>query len=333
MSDALSFYTVADKRFFAAAAGLVNSLRVMGHEEAITVLDCGLTSEQRELLRAECRLVTPPVSGPINPQLLKSFAHTLNPAGTVVILDSDLLVVGDLRPILREAANGRICINADPESTRWFAEWEELFSLTGPPRKQPYMSSGFIAFSVDHWPKLLVQWWELCQGIRSLPTAFYGEPDSPTAQADQDALNALLMSAVPEASLFVLPEEALPTMEQFRRRVRVVDERSLSCSFDGRPVTLLHPSVTTKPFETDRWLDQGQSPYPRLLRRLIVGSDVRIRASPRDLPRWLRPGAQGALLARLLFLANAGLDPVRYALYRLGVGSMLRRARAAVRRR
>jgi hypothetical protein len=333
MRDVVSFYTVADKRFFPAAVGLVNSLRAVGHDEPIFLLDCGLTPEQRETLGAECHLVMPPVADPINPQLLKPFANALDPSGTVVILDSDLLVVRRLDETLLEARNGQICINADPESTRWFSEWEDLFALAGPPRKQPYMSSGFVAFSVDRWPTLLARWWELCQGIRSLPTAFYGQPDTPTAQADQDALNAILMTAVPQANLFVLPEEALPTMEQFRRRVRLVEARTLRCSIDGKPVTFLHPSVKVKPFESDRWLDQGQSPYPRLLRRLIVGSDVRLRPSPGDLPRWLRPGRQGALRAFLLYLVNAGIDPVRVALYRLGVGARLRRARAAIRQR
>ena len=332
MSENVTFFTVADKRFFPAAGGLVNSLRVVGHQQPIMLLDCGLTSDQRDVLGSECRLVSPPSSDPINPQLLKPFAHLLNPTGIVVILDSDLIVVRGLDPFLREAASGALCINLDPESTRWFAEWEDVFALGRAPRRQPYVSSGFMAFSVDHWPELLPRWWDACQRIRSRPTRFYGEPDSPTAQSDQDALNAVLMSAESSPRLHLLPDEALPTMDQFRRDVRVLDPRMLSCSIEGRPVTLLHPSVKVKPFETDRWIDQGRSPYPRLLRRLIVGSDVRVRVPGDELPLWLRSGRRGALMYHVLFLVNAAIDPIRLALYRLGVGSALRRARAAFNR-
>jgi hypothetical protein len=332
-SSNITFYTVADRRFFPAATGLVNSLRLLGYEDPIVLLDCGLLSDQREALASECRLVSPPSSEPINPQLLKPFAHLLNPAGVVVILDSDLIVAGRLDAILREAGAGRLCVNVDPESNRWFAEWEELFGLAAPPRRQPYVSSGFLAFSVDHWPDLLPRWWAACQRIRSLPTTFYGAADSPTAQSDQDALNAVLMSSSPSPDLFLLPAQALPTMEQFRREVRVVDDHRLACSIRGKRVTLIHPSVKVKPFETSRWIDQGRSPYPRLLRRLLASPDIRVRATPTGLPLWLRPGLRGALLARLLYVVNAVLDPIRLILYHLGVGAALRSARAVVSRR
>jgi hypothetical protein len=221
-------------------------------------------------------------------------------------------------------------VNVDPESTRWFAEWEEVFGLGSPARGRPYVSSGFLAFSVDQWPDLLPRWWEACERIRTRPTTFYGAEDSPTAQSDQDALNAVLMTASPAPDLFLLPEEALPTMEQFRRQVSVEDDRRLACVIRGLPVTLLHPSVKVKPFETSRWIDQGRSPYPRLLRRLLVSTDVRLRPARDVLPFWLRPDLRGALLARGLYLVNASLDPIRLLLYRLGVGAALRRARATL---
>lgn len=333
MSNNLTFYTVADRRFFPAATGLVNSLRLVGYEDPIAVLDCGLRPHQREALASECQILSPPSSEPINPQLLKPFAHLLQPTGIVVILDSDLIVARRLDDILREAGEGRLCVNVDPESTRWFAEWKELFGLETPPRRQPYVSSGFLAFSVDQWPDLLPRWWAACQRIRSRPTTFYGAADSPTAQSDQDALNAVLMSSSQSPNLFLLPEEALPTMEQFRREVRVADDRRLACFIHGKPVTLIHPSVKVKPFETSRWIDQGRSPYPRLLRRLLVGSDARVRAAEADVPLWLRPGLRGALLARLLYVVNAVVDPIRLTLYRLGIGAALRGAQAAVTRR
>ena len=43
-----AFYCVADARYFLGAVGMINSLRVLGHEETVYVLDCGLTDGQRE---------------------------------------------------------------------------------------------------------------------------------------------------------------------------------------------------------------------------------------------------------------------------------------------
>jgi hypothetical protein len=320
----IGFYTVADDRFFPAAVGLVNSLRLMGYEERVVLLDCGLTQHQRGVLGSECELVAPPDQQPINPQLLKPFAHLLNPTGVVVMLDSDLIVTRRLDQFLEAARNGRVCVYAYPEARRWFAEWEGLFRLSAPPRHQPYVLSGFVAFSVEHWPDLLGRWWESCQRIRSNSTTFYGAPDNPTAQADQDALNAILMSEVPREGLFVLPDEALPSMEQHRRRVQVLDTGTLSCTLDGRPVTFVHPSVKVKPFERQWWTDQGRSPYPIFLRRLLAGPDVRVRVLESDVPIWLQSGRRGALASRLLRVVNARLDPVRLALHRLGVRSWAR---------
>ena len=54
------------------------------------------------------------------------------------------------------------------------------------------------------------------------------------------------------------------------------------------------------------WNWQGRHPYPTLLRRLVVGRDVRIRVSRNDIPvLWLRPGQLGAVGMRSLSLANS----------------------------
>ena len=47
-----AFYCVADERYFLGAVGLINSLRLVGHDEPVYLLDCGLTDAQRELLAA-----------------------------------------------------------------------------------------------------------------------------------------------------------------------------------------------------------------------------------------------------------------------------------------
>jgi hypothetical protein len=44
-----AFYCVASRLYFLGAVGLVNSLRLVGHEEPVFLLDCGLTEGQRAL--------------------------------------------------------------------------------------------------------------------------------------------------------------------------------------------------------------------------------------------------------------------------------------------
>src|SRR6266508_2253741 len=72
------FYCVADRRYFLGAVGLVNSLRLVGHDEPIYLLDCGLTVEQRELLAPHVTLVAAPTEAP--PWLLKTVAPLSRPA-------------------------------------------------------------------------------------------------------------------------------------------------------------------------------------------------------------------------------------------------------------
>ncbi len=74
---ATAFYCVSDARFFLGAVGLINSLRVIGHDEPIFVLDCGLTDEQRGMLAAEATLVPAPAERP--PQLLKTWRRSHTP--------------------------------------------------------------------------------------------------------------------------------------------------------------------------------------------------------------------------------------------------------------
>ena len=58
-----AFYCVADERYFLGAVGLINSLRLVGHDEPIYLLDCGLTERQRELLGRRGELVDGPRAG------------------------------------------------------------------------------------------------------------------------------------------------------------------------------------------------------------------------------------------------------------------------------
>lgn len=305
--DEVTFYTITDERFFIGTVATVNSLRLMGHEQRVVALDCGLSKRQRDLLSSECELVALPAIRATNPTLFKPYANLLEPRGIAVVIDSDLIVAHRLDAVLEAVRTGQVCACADMEPKRWFAEWEQVFKLPGRPRRQTYVNAGFLAFSVEHWPDLLPRWWDSCQLIWSRPTIYEDAVwEDPTSQADQDALNAILMSDVPPGSLTVLPPEVQPDVEQLRYLVELIDVNRLSCSLHGKPVTLVHLTGKMKPWERQGWYWQGRHPYPTLLRRLVIRQDVRIRISHVDIPiLWLRPGWLGAVAMGGLSLANS----------------------------
>src|SRR3712207_8323109 len=80
-----AFYCVADERYFLGAVGLINSLRLVGHEEPIHLLDCGFTAEQRELLAPHVNLIAAESETP--PWLLKTVAPLRHPADVIVLID------------------------------------------------------------------------------------------------------------------------------------------------------------------------------------------------------------------------------------------------------
>lgn len=335
--DEATFYTIADAGYFPGAVGLLNSLRLTGHSQSLVVLDCGLTPRQRELLAPHCRLFPRDRTSITNPTLLKPFPHLLEPDGIAVLIDSDIVVCGSLEPVLTRARQGAICGVADPEPDRWFAEWEQLFSLAAAPRRQPYVNAGLVAFSVRHHPQLLGRWWSLCERIFSHPTIAEGAADGPSSQADQDALNALLMSEWDPAALAVLPPETSPGPLQMRALtagVHVQDPRSLASRYRGRPVLALHSlGGRGKPWQHKGWLWLGDNPYPKLLRRLLSRDDVALRMDMADLPLWLRPGLPGAVAMRALDVLNQVLWAARRAASPLAEGRLGRRVRSAIWRR
>ena len=70
-------------------------------------------------------------------------------------------------------------------------EWADGFALRAPLRREPYVSSGFVAFSPERLPALLPRS-ELCGALggRGLGLDSTG-PDDPIWLGDQDALNAI----------------------------------------------------------------------------------------------------------------------------------------------
>jgi hypothetical protein len=181
--------------------------------------------------------------------------------------------------------------------------------LARPPRRQTYVSTGFIAFSVERWPDLLRRWAEACERVRFEETRAGGAPSwSPFWDADQDALNAVLMSEVEEGAILELPPELAPLTMQELSRVRVIDEGSLRCRIGRRETLMVHYGASPKPWQPGGWRSLRRNPYTQLLPRLLFADDVAVPVSQAELPPWLRPGVTGAALR----LALEGLNRLRW---------------------
>jgi hypothetical protein len=302
-----TFFTVADARFFPGVVCLLNSLRLSGNDVELVVLDVGLTEPQRLRLEPHVRLVEPPGEVLETPMLLKSFPHTLEPDGTVVVIDSDMMVTRSLDPVLERVEAGRVCMFADIEDQRdrLIPEWEEAFALTAPLRRgQHYMNAGFIALSTRHHPELLRRYWELCRRIPSDRTLVAAsEYDQPFWGGDQDAINALLMSEVDADAVLELPQEEGPSPELLHD-VTIVDELTLECELRGHRPYLLHYWGGPKPWARNAWLRASRDAYVRLMPRVLLGPDVAVRLDPSEVPLWLRATPPGRAALALLSAVN-----------------------------
>ncbi|MDQ2909943.1 MAG: hypothetical protein M3R39_02845 [Actinomycetota bacterium] len=283
-----TYYTIANAPFFPGLVALLNSLRLTGNTGELVVLDRGLDERQRERLDGHVRLVELPDERIVHPAVLKPYPQAFDPAGVVVILDSDMLVVHPLDWIVERAAAGRICVFPDPIPDRWFPEWADALELKRPLRRGTYLNAGFLAFSAERWPDLLARWWELCTRIPS--EQHFVDEGLPFWAGDQDVFNALLANEVPPGAVDVLPEHAEAFPEQLLR-VSVLDKQTLACELDGEPATILHYSLGPKAWQRFGWLRLRNDAYVRLLPRLLCADDVPIRLQPRELPFHLRPGA------------------------------------------
>ena len=178
---------------------LVNSLRLQGRTDPITVLDLGLHDTQHEALCGRSATSSsPPAHSPRHPWLLEPQACMLHDAETVVYVDADIIVTGSLDSVIDgRTGTGASCVYADVLPTRWFSDWEHIFGLGRPLRRQPYVNAGFLAFSSTAFPDLLPRWFDCCDRLVDQPTHLdTGSLDSPVALSSQDALNAILISKV-----------------------------------------------------------------------------------------------------------------------------------------
>lgn len=309
----VTFYTIGDQGYFLGVVTLLNSLRLTQNYSDLVVLDCGLIPTQRELLTPHCQLVEISNQQASNSTLFKPFPYHLQPTGIVALIDSDTIVTRSLAEIIHLASSGKICVFPDPESDRYFAQWQQLFDLSSPPRHQTYANAGFIVFSTARWSNLLEKWWHACQRIVSHPTLAEGAANSePFAQADQDALNAILMSEIPTDALAFQPEAE----EVYRENLydfQIVDLQTLKCEYRGYITSILHSNGSPKPWNHQAWrLVRRRDVNMRLLmQRLLTGSDITLKVPVDMLPFWLRPGIATQLSIYGLYAVNPVISAIR----------------------
>ena len=290
----VAFYTVADSRFFLGAVGMLNSLRVLGHREPVYILDCGLTRHQSELLAPHATLVPAPTESP--PWLLKTVAPLRHPAEVMVLIDADMVATRPLGELVQTAGGGRV-VAFKNDIERFVPEWGELLDL-GPVRRQPYMSSGFVALG-GSLGKLVLELMQDRQDRIDFELTYWRRnvPDYPFLYGDQCVFNAILASRV-ERERIVALDNRLASNPPFPG-LRVLDETALRCVYeDGVQPYLIH-HFTAKP-----WLERTfDGVYSRLLRRLLGGADLAVTPPKSWVPLRLQTGPF-AYASRKLINAN-----------------------------
>ena len=281
---------MANARHFLGVVGMLNSLRLVGHREPVYLLDCGLTAPQRELLSPHVSIVAAPRDAP-PPYVLKTIAPLADPAEVMVLIDADMIVTRPLGELIDEARSGKVlAFRAGYE--RFFSQWGELLGL-GPVTRRPYICSGLALLGGDEGRAVL----RLMDAGQKQLSPRTGQPhdprrffeavgDSPFQLADQDVLNAVLCSR-PDPRLQVALDHALAPDPPFPG-LRVTDDDRLRCEAENGPEPYVLHHLGAKP-----WLvPMAESPYSRLLTRLLVGPAIEVPEG--DVPVRLRRG----LLAR-----------------------------------
>jgi hypothetical protein len=222
-----------------------------------------------------------------HPTFAKYAAPLEHPADVMVHVDSDVVVLRSLEPVLREAERGRIVAFMDRWPQRFFPQWAQALGVERLERRHPYVNAGFLGLPAELGIPLMAlttgaaTWWEE-----------QGEPWTddewqayPYFFRDQEFFNAALQATVGEEDLTVL-ERALAPADGGFDSVRVVDRERLECRDSaGRWPYLLHHWGDEKP-----WLGGSQwNVYAQLLGRLLFADDVPLRLEPAEVAVRTRP--------------------------------------------
>jgi hypothetical protein len=276
-----AFYCVCDRRYFLGAAAMINSLRLVRHDEPIHVLDCGLTREQRAILAPHATMVTRPDDTP--PYLAKTIAPSLHPADAMILIDADIVLTRSLGELIGSVPDGVVGFRNDRD--RFVREWGVLLGL-GEARRRPYVSSGLVVLAGSLGSEVLGLLHDR-QGRVEFERTFYGgrmEPEYAFRYPEQDVLNAIL-STRGEGDRILALDEALLANPPFAG-LRLRDEESLRCAYgDGTEPYGLH-HYARKP-----WLEpMYHGIYSRLLARLLLGPGLTVVVPEGDVPLRMRSG-------------------------------------------
>jgi hypothetical protein len=282
VSDTSSaFYVAADSSHFIGLVALINSLRVVGHDEPIYVANCGFAGSQARRLAEHVILVE--TDGASTPHVAKTVAPLTHPADVMVLLDADIIVTRPLTQLIDTARPGRVVAFVDRVAHRFDARWSELLGL-GPLRRQQYANSGMLVTEREIGLNLLDRVADGCKRIEIGRTIVAnGNPLYPFYYLDQDVLNALLATYPIEA--IELLDHRLAPFPPFAG-VRIVHEELLRCSYDdGVEPFALHHTARKPWISATRW-----SVYSQLLSRVVLGDDVALRLSRKEVPLRLQRG-------------------------------------------
>src|SRR3954452_3063519 len=83
----LAIYCVADRDHFLGLAALVNSLRVLGHDDPVHVLDCGFEDWQRAVLEEGDGVFVVDADPSTPAKLQKTLLPLTQPAAVKIVVD------------------------------------------------------------------------------------------------------------------------------------------------------------------------------------------------------------------------------------------------------
>jgi hypothetical protein len=286
-SPPVAFYCVADARYFLGAVALVNSLRLVGHDEPVFVLDSGLTPGQRAQLEREVVVLRGPVGQ--TPHLLKSLAPLRRPADVMILVDTDVIVTRHLGTLVQTAASGRLVAMADRASPRFHPGWGDALRLGRLTGNDRYINAGLLVLPREPGLELLARMDALVGVVDPVQSVIgRGSASDPFYYLDQDVLNALLLVDDRRNQVEVLPHRFAP-FPPFAK-LRIDDATALRCVYpDGAQPFAIH-HIQGKP-----WLTLTRtSIYSRLLTRLLLADDLPITIDPCELPLRLREGVRAS---------------------------------------
>lgn len=281
----VAFYTLSTSGHLPGLVALLNSLRLVGHEEPIVVLDCGLAATERAIVERVASVVEAPPEP--TPHFAKWTAPSLRPADVMVLVDADVIITRRLGDLIALGAEGKVVAFADGIN-RFDPRWGELLGL-GPLRRIPYVNTGFFvlprALGLDLLSRIRAgqQHVELDRTLLGL-----GRSADPFYYLDQDVANAVVATLPPER--LVILESRLAPHPPFRG-LRRLDGAGLRCRYDDGVEPFLLHHVDRKP-----WSSATRSNlYSRLLAQLLLDSEAPLRLPPERVPPRLRTGALASI--------------------------------------